>query len=262
MKIVRTLSNIAKEWSASIRLCSDWRSRLRLMSDYTVSHVLFALPRGMVNRERQIRTRSGVKLSYRLNRGDLQGIREIWCDEVYRLPFDTPPGVMLDLGANIGLTTVWMAKQGAVSRVVAVEPDPDNARLVAQNIRQNGIPGTVLEAAVGPSDGTAHFRKAAWSNLGQVAEDGMPVRLVSVGTLFKEFGLDEVGLVKVDIEGSEQALFLGPSEWLGHIQAMIVEFHPPIVDYPLLVKTVASHGLDYIHATPTNMDIFVRTAAS
>jgi hypothetical protein len=50
--------------------------------DFILSHALFALPRAMVNRERRITTASGIKLSYRMNRGDLQGIREVWCDQV------------------------------------------------------------------------------------------------------------------------------------------------------------------------------------
>jgi hypothetical protein len=200
-----------------MKLCGPWRSRLQLMGDYILSHVLFALPRSIVNRERQITTKSGIKISYRLNRGDLQGIREVWCDEVYRLPFAAPAGAFLDLGANIGLTTVWMATHNQFSRIIAIEPDCENATLATKNIQQNGIPGEVLQAAVGPSDGTVCFQKA---------------------------------------------LFLGPSEWLRHTGAMVVEFHPNMVDYPLLTKTVASQGFEYIPASPRNMDCFLRIAAN
>jgi FkbM family methyltransferase len=250
---------MAKEFQSSLRLGGDWRSRLRPMSDFAMSHVLFALPRSMVNRERQIVTASGIRISYRMNRGDLQGIREVWFDEVYRLPFAAPEGALLDLGANIGLTTLWMATRGRFDRIVAVEPDPGNAALVEKNLLQNGISATVIEAAVGPTDGTVFFEKAAWSNQGHVAENGTPVRMVSVAWIQKEFGIDKLGLVKVDIEGGEQALFLGPSEWMAHAQAMIVEFHPGVVDYPLLTSTVASSGFKYIPASDRNMDIFVRT---
>jgi FkbM family methyltransferase len=245
-----------------MKLCGPWRSRLQLMGDYILSHVLFALPRSIVNRERQITTKSGIKISYRLNRGDLQGIREVWCDEVYRLPFAAPAGAFLDLGANIGLTTVWMATHNQFSRIIAIEPDCENATLATKNIQQNGIPGEVLQAAVGPSDGTVCFQKAAWSNLGHVGEEGTPVRAVCVSSLLNELGLDGFGLVKVDIEGGEQALFLGPSEWLRHTGAMVVEFHPNMVDYPLLTKTVASQGFEYIPASPRNMDCFLRIAAN
>jgi len=258
MRGLSTLHAIAKEWRSSLRLGGDWRSRLRLMMDFTLSHALFLLPRGMVNRERQIVTAAGIKISYRMNRGDLQGIREVWCDEVYRLPFATRPGALL--GANIGLTTLWMATHGQFGPIIAVEPDPGNAALVEKNIRQNGIAGKVIEAAVGPSDGEAFFARMSWSNLGHVADEGTPVRMISVGTILDENAIDSLSLVKVDIEGGEQALFLGPAEWLARTQAMIVEFHPGLVDYPMLTKTVASRGLEYIPASDHNMDIFVRRA--
>jgi tRNA1(Val) A37 N6-methylase TrmN6 len=66
---------------------------------------------------------------YRLNKGDLHSIREVWFEEAYRLPFEDPSGTLLDLGANIGLTGVWLAKRYAIERVIAVEPDCDNAML-------------------------------------------------------------------------------------------------------------------------------------
>jgi FkbM family methyltransferase len=258
MRGISTLRAIAKEWRSSLRLCRSLSSRLRLMTDFALSHIIFALPRGMVNREHQITTASGVKISYRMNRGDLQSIREVWFDRVYRLPFAVPDSALLDLGANIGLTTLWMATQGKFNKIVAVEPDAGNAALVRKNLSQNGIDAIVIEAAVGPADGTAHFESVSWSNMGHVSDHGTPVRMVSVATILNECAIDFMSVVKVDIEGSEQALFLGPSEWLQKLYAMIVEFHPGSVDYPLLTRTVASKGLEYIPASPDNMDIFVR----
>jgi FkbM family methyltransferase len=268
MKVFATFRVVLKECQCSIRLCKDWSSRFRLMSDYLMSHVLFALPSGLLNRERNITTRNGVKLSYRLNRGDLQSIREVWCDEVYSLPFAIPSGALLDLGANIGLTTIWMATRSHFSKIIAVEPDRENAALVAKNLRQNGISGEVVQAAVGPRDGTAYFRKASWSNLGacvgfssddkRLDVEGTSVPMVSVGSILKRFELDRLAIVKVDIEGSEQTLLLGPCEWLNCTESLVVEFHPPTVDYELLSETVTSHGFKFIPASPQNMDCFVR----
>jgi FkbM family methyltransferase len=262
MRILNTLRAIVTETLASVRLGGDWRSRFRLLTDFLLSHLLFALPRSFANHERLVVTRSGIKLSYRMNRGDLQGIREVWCDEVYRLPFATPPGALLDLGANIGLTSLWLATHANFSQIIAVEPSHENAQMIAKNFQRNNIAAHILEAAVGPSDGTIRFSSSTWSNLGNVGDVGTPVRMVSVQTILDEFGVDNVGVAKVDIEGAEQALFLGPSEWLTHTCSLVVEFHPSVIDYPLLTKTVASHGFDYFQASDTNMDCFLRTAHS
>jgi len=268
---ISTLRAIANEWQYSVQIGKDWRSRARLMTDYLLSHAMFAMPRTMLNRERVITTRGGVKLSYRLNRGDLQGIREVWGNEVYTLPFATPSGALLDLGANIGLTTTWMATHNNFTKIVAVEPDHDNAVLLAKNLEQNGIKGEVIEAAVGPRDGTAYFKRSSWSNLGTCVEtssgsdhprgEEVAVRMVSVPSLLNQFGLDSLGVVKVDIEGSEQALFLDCSGWLDRASALVVEFHLELVDYPLLTKTIASHGFEHIPPSPRHTDCFVRLPA-
>ena len=258
MQVLSTLLALKKEWGGCMQLGGNWISRLRLATDFALSHALFAVPRGLLNKRRQVTTKSGVKLAYRLNRGDLQGLREVWFDEVYRLPFPAPGGAFLDFGANIGLTTIWMSTHYKLDKIIAVEPDHDNAALLAANLKLNGITAEIIEAAVGPSDGTVYFQKSAWSNQGHVSVEGIPVKMMSVSSLFKENLLDKAGLVKVDIEGGEQELFLGPCEWLQLADAMIVEFHPTAVDYPRLVKTVESRGFEYIAASPINMDCFRR----
>ena len=133
---------------------------MRLGLDFALSRFLFRSRDNQARPPRKIRLKGGIELCYRLNKGDLHGIREVWFDEAYRLPFDDPSGALLDLGANIGLTSVWLAKRYSFSRVIAVEPDPNNARLVRLNLELNGINGEVIEAAIGPHEGLARFESS------------------------------------------------------------------------------------------------------
>src|SRR6185503_9090303 len=101
------------------RITADAPSRLRLIADVWESRILAIRPRTrLADRQRRVRLCDGTRLTYRLNRGDLQGIREVWCEEAYRLPFDRLPRTFVDLGANIGLTTVWMCRNYGCDRVV------------------------------------------------------------------------------------------------------------------------------------------------
>jgi FkbM family methyltransferase len=136
----------------------------------------------------------------------------------------------------------------------------EKCRACVQNFELNGI-GQVLEAAIGPQDGTARFKFSEISNLGRLTDDGSLVQVTSVGTLIKTFKVARFALIKIDIEGGEQELFDGPTGWLASTDAIIIEFHPTIVDYPRLTGLVSSHGFRYIPAhsfSPTNMDCFVR----
>ena len=50
-------------------------------------------------------------------------------DEAYRLPFAIQPKVIVDLGANIGLTSIYLLRLYKPEILVAVEADADNAAL-------------------------------------------------------------------------------------------------------------------------------------
>jgi FkbM family methyltransferase len=147
-------------------------------------------------------------------------------------------------------------------QIIAVEPDPNNAALVRQNLELNGIAGQVLEAAIGPKDAVARFESSEVSNLGRLSETGsIIVPMISVGTIIQRFAVTRFALIKIDIEGGEQELFDGPTEWLTHTDAIIIEFHPTVVDYPRLTRQVSSNGFRYIPAHsvfPENMDCFTK----
>lgn len=260
-KIPKFFHNIIAEWRACAKISYDIRSQFRLSVDFALSRLLFALPRHLINGMRQVRTRDGTTICYRLNRGDLQSIREVWLEEAYRLLLPHPSGVLLDLGANIGLTSVWLAKRYRFSRIIAVEPVPDNAVLVRRNLELNGIKGVVLEAAIGPREGMATFQVHRNSNQGRLSDSGVPVAMVTVESIIKELFVSQLDLIKVDIEGGEQELFLEPTGWLDQTEAIIIEFHPLLVDCPGLIRRLQGRGFEYIAANtvfPNNMDCFRR----
>lgn len=139
---------------------------------------------------RTIKLRNGVSISYRSNRGDIQGIREVFLEEAYRLPPWFRPRAIIDLGANIGLTSLWYADRYPVAHVVAVEPVPENAALLRSNLSVNSVPSTVVEAAVGPRGGRAAFTLTRESNRGHVADGaGLEVRVVTMPSAHPRAGL-------------------------------------------------------------------------
>jgi len=258
-KLLAIFPNLLSEWRACARMSADSRSALRLGFDFALSRLLFLLPKNRAGALRKVRFKGGVELCYRLNKGDLHGIREVWFDEAYRLPFDDPSGTLLDLGANIGLTSVWLAKRYEFSRVIAVEPDPSNAKLVRRNLELNRINGEVVEAAIGPREGTATFERSGSSNLGRLSEHGVAVAMTTVDAILQKTACQRFGLVKIDIEGGEEQLFDGPTGWLAATNALIAEFHPALADCSRIVETISKHGFEYIRSNSVfrdNMDCF------
>jgi FkbM family methyltransferase len=238
-----------------------------LAADILLYRVLRVVDLPWRNRPRRIRLHPDVELLYRLNRGDILALREVWIYEAYRLPFDVVPRTMIDLGAHIGLTSVWLARRYGCSSILAVEPFSENAQLLRTNIDVNQIDAEIVEAAVGPVDGVARFEAAKDSTSGRISAEGHDVRIVSMPTLIERLRAKSstdflnVDLVKLDIEGGEQALLEGDKSWLGRVRSIIVEFHPRWVDYGGLVRTLERAGFQYVPAESVHagsMDGFVR----
>ena len=113
----------------ALRCVGSGRDAVRLVSDIWLSRLLKICPAPWRNsvRELKLKTPDGViPISYRLNRGDLQSVREIFFAEAYRLPFNHRPRILVDLGANIGLASVWLSQTYGSEIVLAVEADSEN----------------------------------------------------------------------------------------------------------------------------------------
>lgn len=232
---------------------ADWRSRARWTSDVFLQRLPLSLQGPRREARRTIRLRDGIRLRYRLNRGDLQGIREVWIDDCYRFPIDLGTvGTIVDLGANIGLTSVYLARRYQARRLVAVEPVASNAALVRENLALNDIPGHVIEAVVGPAGGIAYFRDAVNSNVGHLVSDDLAgddareVISLDMQAVFGHLGAEKVDLLKVDIEGAEHDLLSGDLAWLVQVRALMIEFHTGMVDYRRLITVLESEGFRYI----------------
>ena len=255
----RSLKSTLRDILRWRRVTADWSSWMKVVADV----LRLKLCGQVTNVERSIRLRSGKTIHYRLNKGDLWSMREVLLDECYRFPGEIRPDVVLDLGGNIGLTSLWLDSCFHPRKLVAVEPFPENARLARKNLAQSAGEVMLVEAAAGSGDGFADFSMAEDSNRGSVAfgTDGK-TRVLSMATLFKEAGIGpRIDLLKVDIEGGEAELFSRNLEWLDEVQNIIVEFHPDIIDVGPITQAISSRGFRHIlpgSVFPHNMEAFVR----
>jgi FkbM family methyltransferase len=256
---------LARQIAHARQVTPGWRSFLRLAGDLALSRLIPYVRLPNANGARRIRVHGGIEIAYRLNRGDIQSIREVWLDEAYKLPINQKPKIIVDLGANIGLTSLWLAKRYGCDKIIAVEPWVENARMARHNLASNGVCAEVIEAAVGPTDGRVLFSEARDSNMGRTGFGDRTVQMVSMFSVLGRLPSPGcVDLVKMDIEGAEQELLTGDLTWLRKVKSLIIEFHPTLVDYPSLVNRLRECGFDYIPAGtahPDSMDFFVQRDA-
>jgi FkbM family methyltransferase len=252
---MRTLQAVARERRQLSSLVSDPSSRRQLYNDFLLFRLLRLGKIPGINTPRRVVLGDGLVIHYRLNRGDIQSIREVILDGCYTLPPQKTSATLLDLGANIGLSTLWLARTYGYKTIVSVEPSSENAALVRKNFEENKLDARLVEAAVGPRDGTAFFADSDSSNMGAVSEQGKPVPMVSMPTLLEHFPERSVDLMKLDIEGGEGPLLTeGDLGWLQQIQAIVCEFHPEAVDCAKLEGIVQSHGMTFYPHGPNTIN--------
>jgi FkbM family methyltransferase len=141
-------------------------------------------------------------------------------------------GTYLDIGANIGLTTIPVAQDPTV-RCLAFEPDPVNNRNLRANVERN-CPNhnvTVYQVALFATKTTVDFALNEW-NLGDhrlsTGQHG-PHRTIQVDAVPLDQFLDKVVgavAVKVDTQGAEPFVIAGGRKVLSRASLVVLEFAP------------------------------------
>ena len=140
------------------------------------------------------------------------------------LHFLRPGDVFLDVGANIGSFSI-LASGVAGATTWAFEPDPGSARSLRRNVEINGLEGlvTVVEAAVGERDGTIAFTTGLdTTNQVTTTDDktAQIVRIVSLDSCAEDLA---PAMMKIDVEGHEDAVIRGASRLLAGSSLKIIE---------------------------------------
>ena len=143
------------------------------------------------------------------------------------------PGVVVDLGSNIGLTMSHFAHLFGNARIVGVELDSGNAALCRRNIAVWSDRCTVVQAAIWSDNGeVAYHRKPdeAWAYRIGVEDEGEPVTVEArtMDTVLESVLPNEtIDFLKVDIEGAEQNLLTTGGNWVERVRLLKVETHEP-----------------------------------
>jgi FkbM family methyltransferase len=153
--------------------------------------------------------------------------------------FLKPGDVAFDVGANVGLYTVLLAKTvGDAGRVVAFEPDNRAFDHLQDNLKLNGISNTgCFRKALGDRTGPARLyssRIIGGSSLvvtGRGASGAEIVDIVAGDELVAARGLPVPRAVKIDVEGYEYSVIRGLSRTLVHPTCELVccEVHPSML---------------------------------
>lgn len=172
---------------------------------------------------------------------------------------------LIDVGANVGTTSVTALGTFGFERAICFEPLPRNRELLSLNLAYNGLeersaivqvalsdrPGNVVfeVAPKNPSDGRVRV-PGETTDGGAFGEEGWSTVEVPTATLdsYVESGdvdPDSVGLVWIDAQGHEGQILAGARTLLANHVPIVIEFWPYALrragGLEALVETVSTH---------------------
>ena len=154
----------------------------------------------------------------------MHGLNEIFIEEVYkqRLP---PNPYIIDCGANIGLSVIYIKQMFPDAEIIAFEPDEENFNLLQTNIKSFNyenvqarkeavwIENTMLQFA---GEGSMSSRINT-----EVSDNTVPVKAIRL----KDYLDRPVDFLKIDIEGAEFRVIMDIADQLHNINNLFLEYH-------------------------------------
>ena len=163
-------------------------------------------------------------------------VHEIFFEHHYappELPLG-PADSVLDVGANIGVFSVWAARQ-TTGPVVAVEPFLENFAALQRNLAVNRLAhARPIRAAVSDRAGSARLFLGSMAGGHSLSDhtldgplsDSIEVETLTLPAVAERAGLDRIDYLKIDCEGAEGLIFSStPADWWDRVGKVALEFH-------------------------------------
>ncbi len=206
----------------------------------------------------------GRLLAHRGSHADFEVVKQIFSqrdydlsrlkrnDEIAAYYEATKRPLIIDAGANIGASAVWFSTVFPRAKVIAVEPHPDNFRLLSQNVAGldvDCVPGALAPTSgrlslLDPGEGEWGFRTGPAASQA-ICEVAAFTIADLVGHVHSPF------ILKIDIEGGEDGLFDRLGEEFARFPVIIIELHDWMLPRGNTSKSFlrwhASQDRDFVH---------------
>lgn len=171
---------------------------------------------------------------------DIQGVRlqildttsflsmydEIFGLHIYKFKSRSSAPVILDVGANIGLSILYFKQLYPNCQITAFEPDDQVFSVLEHNIRSAHLSDVALvNKAVWSSETVLQFMSEG-ADGGRMVQIQQQAPMLSVETVRLRDYLDQpVDFLKIDIEGAETEVLKDCCDLLHHVNCLFVEYH-------------------------------------
>ena len=162
-------------------------------------------------------------ISYRNAQELLHGFDEIFIQELYKIELE-PNCYIIDCGANIGLSVIYLKQLLPTCALLAFEPDEQNFSLLSRNVSSFKFEDVELKnEAVWIENTTIGFTNEG-SMSSKVDQNDTAGKKIKASRL-KDFLNKKVDFLKIDIEGAEYAVIKDVQDVLYNVRNLFLEYH-------------------------------------
>lgn len=174
-----------------------------------------------------------------------------------------PGDSVIDIGANIGLFSIFAAKKvGKDGRVYALEPIQKTRQVLTQNIQENKVDSVVrtFPYAIGDSEKevifTVNEELLGNSFKGHSSENGERVQQITLDTFVENNNIFSVNFIKADIEGAEREMLRGAEKTIKKFKPKlaICIYHLP--DDPEVIENIIKDFVPEYKIIKTDKKLF------
>jgi FkbM family methyltransferase len=246
-----------------------WKGlRGRLKKTYTNPYQMVDISWGKLkylkhlsNGKERVHVMHGHQLFYTSATELLHGLKEIFIEEIYRQDLGPEPYI-IDCGANIGLSVIYLKEKYPEAKIIAFEPDETNAALLKKNIGSFGFKNVeIRKEAVWIEDTELNFSSdsSMSSRIDENAKNTIRVKATRLRDLLDR----QVDFLKIDIEGAEYRVMMDIADRLSMVRNLFLEYHGSFSQAgeltQILQKLTANNFHFYIkEAAPVHAHPFLR----
>jgi FkbM family methyltransferase len=172
---------------------------------------------------------TGIAIHLRKNSSDIVAFKQIFIWGEYEYPIKGDIKTIIDGGANIGCASRFFANKFPAAAIISIEPEEGNFKVLQKNTAGNqnitcirkGLWSKECNLAI---DNTG---AANWGfRLVETTDTVNSVAAISINALMKQFSMNTIDILKLDVETAEKNIFEYDYEkWLPKTRYLFIETH-------------------------------------
>jgi len=242
----------------------------KALASYSTGRTDYFAPLPVLGRRSTVRSRSGARIGLSLRPGvsDLHSMSQVFLAEEYRLDrlarcaelrayaADAQAAgarpLIVDCGANNGMSAAYFADAWPGSKVVAVEPDARNMEMLVRNTQAFDVDPILAAVTDAPGRFSIVNPDADLRGLRTAASADGSIEGITIPEILARYPRPEYEplILKIDIEGAEDDLFRGDTSWVEEFPLLAIELHdwmlPGRANSGNFLRAVAARGRDFV----------------